>query len=85
MISKVSTFLTFFKTTLSFVPTALDERDRLVLNTIRDMPEYRSLDDNEDYENQLTLEDALDGTAAVHLSHAGGELQELLENDLRHS
>ncbi|RDB21532.1 hypothetical protein Hypma_011938 [Hypsizygus marmoreus] len=54
------------------------EEDRQILNAIRDMPEYSALDAGD-----ICVDDILDGTVPIELSHAGGEFQQLLEDDLR--
>lgn len=63
--------------------SVLDEQDRLTLNSIRDMSEYQDYGQNDNNTTAfLTLDNVLDGTARMDLSHAGSELQDLLEENL---
>ncbi|RDB14995.1 hypothetical protein Hypma_016139 [Hypsizygus marmoreus] len=59
------------------IPTGTEE-DQQILNAIQDMPEYSALD-----AGNICVDDILDGTVPIELSHAGGEFQQLLEDDLQ--
>ena len=58
----------------------MDEDERAAFDAARDIPE----DDNDGYitENEMNIEDVLDGTTPIDLSHAGGEFQHIIEEEL---
>jgi hypothetical protein len=59
---------------------AMDEDERAAFEAARDMPE----DDNDGYvtENEINFNDVLDGTTLIDLSHAGGEFQDIIDEEL---
>ncbi|KAG6839199.1 hypothetical protein C0991_004958 [Blastosporella zonata] len=56
----------------------LEKKDREVINAIRDMPNY----DGADEDGWAHAEEVLDGRVEIDISHAGGEFQQLMEEDL---
>ncbi|KAG6836532.1 hypothetical protein H0H93_007016 [Arthromyces matolae] len=58
----------------------LEDKEREVLNAIRDLPDYDDMNDDDD--NLVNATQILDGTLQMDISHAGGEFQELMEEDL---
>ncbi|KAG6818274.1 hypothetical protein H0H93_006352 [Arthromyces matolae] len=58
----------------------LEDKEREVINAIRDMPDYEGL--NNDGDDFVDPGRILNGTEAIDISHAGGEFQELMEQDL---
>ncbi|KAG6847569.1 hypothetical protein H0H93_007343 [Arthromyces matolae] len=58
----------------------LEDKEREVINAIRDMPDYEDLNnDDDDFVDPGRI---LDGAVAIDISHAGGEFQQLMEQDL---
>ncbi|KAG6835989.1 hypothetical protein H0H93_012471 [Arthromyces matolae] len=58
----------------------LEDREREVINAIRDMPDYEGL--NDDGDDFVDAGQILDGAVEIDISHAGGEFQQLMEQDL---
>ena len=59
---------------------ALNDEDRAAYNAAQDVPE----DDDFVTEPELMdINDVLDGTAELNFSHAGGEFQDIMEEELR--
>jgi hypothetical protein len=59
----------------------MDEDQRAIYDAARDIPEVP----NDGYvtDNEMDINDVLDGTTRIDLSHAGGEFQHILEEELR--
>jgi hypothetical protein len=57
----------------------MTEGDRLAYDAARDVPE----DDGYVTEEPMDINDVLDGTAGLDFSHAGGEFQHIMEEELR--
>jgi hypothetical protein len=59
---------------------AMDEDERATYDAARDIPE----DVNDGYvtENEMDINDVLDGKTRMDFSHAGGEFQHILEEEL---
>jgi hypothetical protein len=58
----------------------MDEDERTAFEAARDRPE----DDDDGYvtENEININDVLDGTTRIDLSHAGGEFQDIIDEEL---
>jgi hypothetical protein len=60
-------------------PTAMNEEERMAYDAARDVPE----DDGYVTEGEaMDINDVLDGTAELNVSHTGGEFQHILEEEL---
>jgi hypothetical protein len=60
-------------------PLAMNNEERQAFEKARDIPD--SICDN-DYDQLMTIDDVLDGSMPMGLSHAGGEFQQILEEGL---
>jgi hypothetical protein len=60
---------------------AMDEDERIAYDAARDIPE----DNNDGYitENEMNINDVLNGTTRIDFSHAGGEFQHIIEEELQ--
>lgn len=61
---------------------AMDEDERAAFDAARDIPEEENHDDGYVTENEININDVLDGTAQIDLSHAGGEFQDIIAEEL---
>lgn len=60
----------------------LNEEDLIAFNAARDIPE----DNDDGYITEpepMDMNDVLDGTTELNFSHAGGEFQDIMEEELR--
>jgi hypothetical protein len=62
--------------TLTF-PLAMNEEERQAFEIARDIPDYGT-----DNSLLMNIDDVLDGSMHMNLSHAGGEFQHILEEGL---
>lgn len=65
--------------TLTF-PLAMDNKERQAFEDARDIPDSTYDNDNDLLMNNI--DDILDGSARLDVSHAGGEFQQILEEGL---
>jgi hypothetical protein len=71
-------FITVF---ITYPSTAMNEEERMAYDAARDIPE----DEDDGYvteDEPMNIMDILDGTAELNLSHAGGEFQHIVEDEL---
>ena len=65
--------------TITHLPTAMNEEERMAYDAAWDVPE----DDGYVTEDKpMNINDVIDGTAELNLSHAGGEFQYIVEEEL---
>ena len=57
---------------------AMDKEEREAFENARDIPQY-----NDDGNFLMNIDEVLDGSTIMGLSHAGGEFQQILEGDLQ--
>jgi hypothetical protein len=76
---RVSTCTVSFQAKLKKV-IAMDEEERAIYYAARDIPE----DENDGYvtDNEMNINDVLDGTTRMDFSHAGGEFHHIIEEEL---
>ena len=72
----------FFAVIIAHLPTAMNEEERMAYDASWDIPK----DDDHDWyfteDKPMNIIDVLDGTAELNLSHAGGEFQHIVEEEL---
>ncbi|KAG6894438.1 hypothetical protein C0993_011454 [Termitomyces sp. T159_Od127] len=61
---------------------ARDDKRQRALDEIRDIPEDSNTLDHNDA-NWVDIDKVIEGQASINLSHAGGEFQELFEEELQ--
>ena len=63
------------------IAIGMDEDEHAAYNAARDIPE----DENDGFvtEDEMDFNDVLDGTTRMDFSHAGGEFQHILEEELK--
>ena len=59
---------------------AIDEDEHAIFNAARDIPN----NDNDGYvtENEININDVINGTTQIDLSHAGGQFQHIIEEEI---
>ena len=61
---------------------AMDVDERAAFEAARDIPEDDNHDDGYVTDNEININDVLDGTTRIDLSHAGGEFQDIIDEEL---
>ena len=59
---------------------AMDEDEHAIFDAARDIPDND--DDGYVTENEININDVIDGTTQIDLSHAGGEFQHIIEEEI---
>lgn len=60
---------------------AMDEDERAAFDAARDIPENH--DDDFVTDDEIDINDVLDGRTQIDLSHAGGEFQDIIDEELQ--
>jgi hypothetical protein len=80
--AKVAGELRCFKNlTTTNEPAAMNEEDRIAYDAARDIPEVEE-DGYVTEDEPMHINDVLDGTTDLNLSHAGGEFHQIMEEEL---
>lgn len=66
---------------LDIVFTAMNDEEWAAIQAVRDIPNRDFSLPDVSMESPLSAHDILDGSVAVNLSHNGGELRQILEDD----
>lgn len=60
----------------------MNDEERAAIQAVRDIPDHHDLNlPDMPMESPLSAHDILDGSVTVDLSHNGGELRQILEDD----
>ena len=66
---------------LDIIFTAMNDEERAAIQAVRDIPNHDFSLPDVSMESPLSAHDILDSSVAVNLSHNGGELRQILEDD----